>query len=197
MQTKKQSENRRHTIVNAAIGCFIDKGFHATSMRDIAQAAAVSLGNLYNYFPGKESLIAEVAIQEQDELAPLLKALRDKNTSANLRVGNFLRTYSALCSQREWAVLAAECLAEIARNAELAPAFEENQLRTLSALEAAIEDGNAQGIFTPQVPAGIVAQLLLDSVESEAMRRVVMRRQSDANPNEALNKKLLQALLGI
>ena len=197
MQTKKQTENRRHTIVNAAIGCFIDKGFHATSMRDIAQAAAVSLGNLYNYFPGKESLIAEVAIQEQDELAPLLKALRDKNTSANLRVESFLRTYSALCSQREWAVLAAECLAEIARNAELAPAFEENQLRTLSALEAAIEDGNAQGIFTPQVPAGIVAQLLLDSVESEAMRRVVMRRQSDANPNEALNKKLLQALLGI
>ena len=197
MQTKKQSENRRHTIVNAAIGCFIDKGFHATSMRDIAQAAAVSLGNLYNYFPGKESLIAEVAIQEQDELAPLLKALRDKNTSANLRVESFLRTYSALCSQREWAVLAAECLAEIARNAELAPAFEENQLRTLSALEAAIKDGNAQGIFTPQVPAGIVAQLLLDSVESEAMRRVVMRRQSDANPNEALNKKLLQALLGI
>ena len=197
MHTKKQTENRRDTIVNAAIGCFIDKGFHATSMRDIAQAAAVSLGNLYNYFPGKESLIAEVAIQEQDELAPLLKALRDKNTSANLRVESFLRTYSALCSQREWAVLAAECLAEIARNAELAPAFEENQLRTLSALEAAIKDGNAQGIFTPQVPAGIVAQLLLDSVESEAMRRVVMRRQSDANPNEALNKKLLQALLGI
>ena len=197
MQTKKQTENRRHTIVNAAIGCFIDKGFHATSMRDIAQAAAVSLGNLYNYFPGKESLIAEVAIQEQDELAPLLKALRDKNTSANLRVESFLRTYSALCSQREWAVLAAECLAEIARNAELAPAFEENQLRTLSALEAAIKDGNAQGIFTPQVPAGIVAQLLLDSVESEAMRRVVMRRQSDASPKEALNKKLLQALLGI
>lgn len=197
MHTKKQTENRRDTIVNAAIGCFIDKGFHATSMRDIAQAAAVSLGNLYNYFPGKESLIAEVAIQEQDELAPLLKALRDKNTAANLRVESFLRTYSALCSQREWAVLAAECLAEIARNAELAPAFEENHLRTLSALEAAIEDGKAQGIFTPQVPAGIVAQLLLDSVESEAMRRVVMRRQSDSSPNEALNKKLLQALLGI
>ena len=197
MHTKKQTENRRDTIVNAAIGCFIDKGFHATSMRDIAQAAAVSLGNLYNYFPGKESLIAEVAIREQDELAPLLKALRDKNTSANVRVENFLRTYSALCSQREWAVLAAECIAEIARNAGLAPASEENQTRTLSALEAAIEDGNAQGIFAPQVPAGIVAQLLLDSVESEAMRHVLMRRQSDAKPDEALNKKLVQALLGI
>ena len=54
MNTKKHLENRRETIVNAAIGCFIDKGFHTTSMRDIAQAASVSLGNLYNYFPGKE-----------------------------------------------------------------------------------------------------------------------------------------------
>lgn len=199
MTPKIQLENRRETIVNAAIGCFIDKGFHATSMRDIALAASVSLGNLYNYFPGKESLIAEVAIQEQDELAPLLKALSDKNTPANIRVENFLRTYSALCSQREWAVLAAECLAEIARNAELSPAFEENQARTLSALEAVIEDGNAQGIFTPKVPPGMVAQLLLDAVESEAMRRVLMRRptRSDAEPNAALNKKLVQALLGI
>ena len=201
MYTKKQLENRRETIVNAAIGCFIDKGFHATSMRDIAQAASVSLGNLYNYFPGKESLIAEVAIQEQDELAPLLDALRDKNTPSRSRVENFLRTYAALCSQREWAVLAAECLAEIARNAALAPAFGENHARMLSALEAAIDDGDAQGIFTPRVPAAIVAQLLLDSVESEAMRRVLMRTpaQSGSEPGEvyALNSNLLQALLGI
>ena len=201
MNTKSRLENRRETIVNAAIGCFIDKGFHATSMRDIAQAAAVSLGNLYNYFPGKESLIAEVAIQEQDELAPLLKALRDKNTSATIRVENFLRAYSALCSQREWAVLAAECLAEIARNAALAPAFEENQARTLSALEAAIEDGNAEGLFTQRVPAVVVAQLLLDSVESDALRRVLMRTPtkpaSEAGEVYALDKNLLQALLGI
>ena len=201
MNPKKQLENRRQTIVNAAIGCFIDKGFHATSMRDIAQAASVSLGNLYNYFPGKESLIAEVAIQERDELAPLLDALRIKTPSANIRVENFLRAYAALCSQREWAVLAAECLAEIARNAALVPAFAENHARMLSALEAAIDDGNAEGLFTQRVPAVVVAQLLLDAVESDAMRRVLMRTpaQSASEQGEvyALDKNLLQALLGI
>lgn len=188
-------------IVNAAIGCFIDKGFHVTSMRDIAQAASVSLGNLYNYFPGKESLIAEVALQERTELTPLLHALSDQNLPAHRRVEDFLRTYAALCSQREWAVLTAECIAELARNAELAPAFEENHRRMLATLEAAIEDGDSRGEFRPRVPAGIVAKLLLDAVESETMRRVLMRTPAptDAGAAEAyaLDARLLQALLGI
>lgn len=201
MNAKTPPEQRREMIVNAAIGCFVDKGFHVTSMRDIAQAASVSLGNLYNYFAGKESLIAEVALQERTELAPLLDALSNQNLPAYQRVEDFLETYSALCSQREWAVLATECLAELARNASLAPAFAENYKRMLAALEAAIEDGHSRGGFRPRVAAGIAAKLLLDAVESEAMRRVLLRAptpsQAEAGDAYPLDKSLLRALLGI
>lgn len=51
----------RDKIVEAALHSFTHKGFHQTSMRDIALAAGVSVGNLYNHFAGKEALIDEIA----------------------------------------------------------------------------------------------------------------------------------------
>ncbi|HEA4099756.1 TPA: helix-turn-helix transcriptional regulator, partial [Stenotrophomonas maltophilia] len=70
-----RNEQRMILILQAALQCFVARGFHQTSMRDIAQAAGVSLGNLYNHFPGKEAIILAVAVAESEELAPLLQRL--------------------------------------------------------------------------------------------------------------------------
>lgn len=47
---------RRDQIIAAAAGCFSRSGYHATTMADIAEAAGVSKGTPYLYFPGKEAL---------------------------------------------------------------------------------------------------------------------------------------------
>lgn len=54
----------RDRILHAAIGCFEKKGIHATSMADIARATPMSVGNLYNYFEGKEEIILELGMNE-------------------------------------------------------------------------------------------------------------------------------------
>lgn len=54
---------RKDIIEDAARELFIKQGFHATSMRDIAKDAAVSLGNLYNYYPTKESIFESIIYQ--------------------------------------------------------------------------------------------------------------------------------------
>lgn len=61
---QQQTDSRRAQIVEAALACFVSSGFHQTGMRDIADAAGVSLGNLYNHFPNKQALIAEIAALE-------------------------------------------------------------------------------------------------------------------------------------
>ena len=60
---------RRAQLLDAALHCFVVKGFHQTSMRDIAAQAGVSLGSLYNHFDSKSALIAEIAQMESAELA--------------------------------------------------------------------------------------------------------------------------------
>lgn len=51
---------RKEVIEDAACKLFIKQGFHATSMRDIAKGAKVSLGNLYNYYATKDAIFESI-----------------------------------------------------------------------------------------------------------------------------------------
>lgn len=51
---------KKQVIEEAARELFIKQGFHATSMRDIAKTAEVSLGNLYNYYETKEAIYQSI-----------------------------------------------------------------------------------------------------------------------------------------
>lgn len=49
---------RQREILAAASREFRDRGFHATGMRDIANALGMTVGNLYYYFANKQELLA-------------------------------------------------------------------------------------------------------------------------------------------
>ncbi len=49
--------SRRSQILDGAARLFAERGFHLTTTRDIANAAGVSEGTLYNYFENKEDLL--------------------------------------------------------------------------------------------------------------------------------------------
>lgn len=48
---------RRRQIVDAAVGLFLENGFHKTTTRQIAQAAGISIGLLYEYIATKEDVL--------------------------------------------------------------------------------------------------------------------------------------------
>lgn len=48
---------RRNQILDAATRVFAQKGFHPTTIRDIAREAGIADGTIYNYFENKTALI--------------------------------------------------------------------------------------------------------------------------------------------
>lgn len=69
------TEKRKQEILRAAENCFVEKGFHQTNMRHIAEAAGLSLGNIYRYYENKGDLV-NAFIREQDlEVIPYVKNL--------------------------------------------------------------------------------------------------------------------------
>jgi len=64
-------ERTRGDILNAAHDLFVERGFHATSMRQIAQRAGIALGGIYNHFNSKDELFTAVFL----ELHPYLDVL--------------------------------------------------------------------------------------------------------------------------
>jgi AcrR family transcriptional regulator len=72
---RKRLQTLNH-LASVAMGLFERKGFDAVTMEQIATAADVAKGTLYNHFPTKEAVLA-CAIHDQlgRDLAPLMKQM--------------------------------------------------------------------------------------------------------------------------
>lgn len=69
---EKRSE-KRDRILRAAEAIFLDKGFHAASMNEIAEAADVSTPHLYNFYASKAALALAVQLKVGQETFDALK----------------------------------------------------------------------------------------------------------------------------
>ncbi|MEN6633847.1 MAG: TetR family transcriptional regulator [Candidatus Polarisedimenticolia bacterium] len=65
--TESRSEARRRQILDAAADCFRRYGFHAATITNISEAAGMSAGHIYHFFPNKEAIVR--AIIEQNVMA--------------------------------------------------------------------------------------------------------------------------------
>ena len=69
--------------MKASLHLFAKRGFHGTSMRDIAREADITEGLIYHYFESKRDLFR--AIIEEHSFLPLLRALPDLAEQLDLR----------------------------------------------------------------------------------------------------------------
>ena len=65
---ERSASDRRAEILRLAAGLFAERGFKATTVRDIAEAAGVLSGSLYHHFDSKESIIDELLREYADDL---------------------------------------------------------------------------------------------------------------------------------
>ncbi|MBK5373270.1 TetR/AcrR family transcriptional regulator [Pseudomonas sp. TH43] len=65
---ERQKEQRREVIAQAALELFISNGFGATTLEQIANAAAVSAPTVTNYFGGKQEILLAL-LKQPDEQA--------------------------------------------------------------------------------------------------------------------------------
>jgi AcrR family transcriptional regulator len=64
---------RRREIMLAAVGLFVEKGFHKTTMREIAQACGITHGTLYHYLGSKDDIL-HLALASASSAAATLKS---------------------------------------------------------------------------------------------------------------------------
>jgi len=69
--TLSKGERTRQSIEEAAYELFLEQGYSATSMRQIAERAGIALGSIYNHFAGKDEIFQELIIDQH----PYLKIL--------------------------------------------------------------------------------------------------------------------------
>src|SRR5438045_5639585 len=111
--------DRRTRILDAALGCFAQRGFHQTSMHDISAEAGISVGLIYRYFANKEAVIAAMADRHKQEIQDLLERARQApSLFESLEI-----LFTAHCCENSPKVLSAfvvDLYAEASRNPQIA-----------------------------------------------------------------------------
>lgn len=169
---------RKFEITQAAVICFLERGYHQTGVRDIARQAGISLGNLYNHFSGKDAVLAFIAELEGKELAGYIDLLSNPD-DPRAAIEQFIDDYAVYVSHPENALLGVEILTEALRNPMIADVFDKNRNRLSDALVCCLNKGAEAGIFVPYDDPHAVACMMLDTLEGFGLRRL-----SDTTPNE-------------
>ena len=63
------------TILDATARVLVEQGFSATTTNRVAERAGISVGSLYQYFPGREALVAAVARRYSQAMKASLESL--------------------------------------------------------------------------------------------------------------------------
>jgi AcrR family transcriptional regulator len=89
MKKEKQTkgETTRLAIEDAALELFMEQGYHATSMRQIAERADLALGGIYNHFSSKEDIFVAIIIDKHPykQVLPLLLAAQGETAEELIR----------------------------------------------------------------------------------------------------------------
>jgi len=68
LRERKKRQTRQY-ISDVATGLFLERGFDAVTIAEVAEAADVSVNTVYNYFPAKEDLFLDRSKGIVDRLA--------------------------------------------------------------------------------------------------------------------------------
>lgn len=91
---EKQKEQRRNSILSATADLFLNKGYHDTTIEEVAELAEVGVATVYNYFYSKSELALALFLRGTRELMEEgEKILRSPPSDAVDAVSALLGTY--------------------------------------------------------------------------------------------------------
>jgi AcrR family transcriptional regulator len=156
---------RRTHIIEAAVVLFASKGFAETTTADICQAAGISTGSLFHYFPSKQAVfygIWELDRTEWDEVMAAADA--DPDPWAALMA--IVDKLAADAAEPIMAGLLVEVIAQAHRDPGFAAGLAENDRRQISGVARLIRRLREAGLADPGLPDEEAARWVLTLTDS-------------------------------
>lgn len=140
-----QEHQTREVIFQAAAHLFSRKGYAATSVREIVQAAGVTKPALYYYFKNKEDLYVQLMEDALETLWQILSAIIEQQGSMRRRLNVFFVSVSELFREYVDFVRLVNMCIHGPRDALPPIDFDSAQLRLDALLRQLVEPGIAEG----------------------------------------------------
>jgi AcrR family transcriptional regulator len=182
----------RAVIVDVAARLFGDKGYHATSVRDISREVGILAGSLYSHISSKQELLAEILRRYSARACAVLEPLEDSSMSTREKLAEVFAIYLRMTAEapsqarvavhdfrslatdelevsrqrrRDTQAIVARILEDGIQRGELRPI--DTKLATMAIFSItnwAVEWFDPRGTISPEAAARFFADLLIDGM---------------------------------
>jgi AcrR family transcriptional regulator len=184
-QKEAERAAKRDAVLRAAVRMFNERGFHATSLDDVAASLGISKRTIYHYLANKDQVLLECITIGLQQLLEAADQARSEPGNGRHRLTRFLRRYAEV-NMDDFGRCVIRTGAE-ALSPESMPRYRELKRQIDSALRAMIEQAVADGSIAPvdvkmaafamagalnwparwhdpegELPAAAIAQMLVD-----------------------------------
>jgi TetR/AcrR family transcriptional regulator, fatty acid metabolism regulator protein len=180
---ERQRQEREQLILRAAGELMLEKGYHETSIDDIAARVGISKGTVYLHFGSKEDLAFALYVKGMRSLLQDLDTMAASPVSPRRKLRAIIgRIHGGMSSQH------AQLLTTLFRSPEFQARFMEKR-QELEALRegprkritAIVEEGKAAGQIDLELPTPLVVSLVWGMLSPHTYRGLIVEKRPGSN----------------
>jgi TetR/AcrR family transcriptional regulator, fatty acid metabolism regulator protein len=186
---EKQRQEREALILQVAEEVLMEKGYHETSMDEIAARVGVAKGTVYLHFPSKEDLVVAIFARDMQQflraVETAIEGAAASELTARAKLEAVLRfMYSGLFSKRT------RLLSTMYNNTDLRHFFQEKGtcMRAMwehlaTRISALLEEGKATGEFDASIPTNVMLSAFFSLLSPRSYERL-LAGEAHMSPDE-------------
>ncbi|MBX9609639.1 MAG: TetR/AcrR family transcriptional regulator [Gammaproteobacteria bacterium] len=167
-----RARERREQILDAASVCFAREGFHGASIAQISKLSGMSPGHIYHFFENKEAIVSGIVQRMATRWLELLSPYPTDEDVVETMMRR-ARISAESRTQRDFAGLWLEVLAETARNPRMAAAVNEADQRVREALGGQVEFIRRMSGLEPTQNTDAIVEVVFALFEGLSNRMVI------------------------
>ena len=174
--SKRNQNNKRTRIIDAAIQVIAEKSYHLARISDIAKVASVADGTIYLYFKNKEAILLTIFEEKMEELIGMVRAELNAITGAENRLLCFIEQHFLQVQRHP--ELARVLQIELRQSSHFIHDYRPESLwEYLKIASEIIKEGQEEGVFRPDIDPFIFQWSLFGALDELSVQWILSKKR--------------------
>lgn len=184
---ERQRQERETLILEVAEEAFAEKGYHETSIDEIAAQVGVAKGTVYLHFPSKEALIVAILLRDMHRSLEEIDSIIASDASTRTKLQTLIKSmYMRFrCRYNEFLSPTSQIVEMRSLFSKHSAHLQELRSGMLSKICTIIDQGKNTGEIETKVPTAAIVMTLLALVSSHISMQSLL--EANISPEEFMN----------